>query len=241
MGGGGFPRCGMPDELPSRVISSIAFVGRTGGQVKSLTGFKKGHHTLPDAANAVTNAFLGKVCEAELADEAERLFQAARAGLGYKRKDVTLSVTSPLAVLTAKDFAVEIFYALEERDPSRYAVTTTLRDLLDAGIARREEFSRIFARKFAEISFALSKGARVEAIVDAIEALNGEGGLSVQYPSDCRDCVIRVDGVEAETRCTGATLEVIFPRGRAPAELINAFAAVREAFQISKALRGLIG
>ncbi len=232
---------GMPDELPSRVISSIAFVGRGGGHVKSLAGFRKGHHTLPDTANAVTNAFLGKICDTELSTEAERLFQAARTGLGYKRKDIALSVTGPLALLTSRDFAVEIAYALEEHDAARYAVTTTLRDLHDAGFARREEFSRIFAGRFTEIVFSLKKGARVEAVIDAIEALDGEGGLSVRYPSDYRDCVVRVDGVDAEVRCTSATLEVIFPRGWAPAELIDAFAAVREAFQISKALSGLIG
>ncbi|MSU49572.1 MAG: hypothetical protein EXS37_10875 [Opitutus sp.] len=231
----------MSDELPSSVIASIAFVGRAGGAVKALGGFKKSHHTLPDAANAVTNAFLGKICDGELADEAEKLFQAVRAGLGYKRKDISLNVTSPLAVLTAKDFALEIFYALEERDPARYAVTTTLRDLTDVALARRAEFTGIFAGRFAEISFALKKGVRVEAVIDAIETLDGQGGLSVLYPSDYRDCAIRVTDVDAEVRCTGATLEVVFPRGGVPAELIDAFAAVREAFQISKALRGLIG
>lgn len=231
----------MAEPLPSRVIAAIAFVGRSGGAVKALAGFKKGRHTLPDAANATTNAFLGKICEPELADEAEKLFQAVRAALDYKRKDLTLSVASPLAVLTAKDFVVEIAYALEERDPGRYDVTTTLRELRDGDVARREEFARVFAGRFSEIAFALNKGARVEAVIDAIEALDGEGGMSVRYPSDYRDCTIAVSGVDAEVRCTGGSLEVVFPRGGAPAELIDAFAAVREAFQISKALRGLIG
>ncbi|MDP3072098.1 MAG: hypothetical protein Q8N18_17530 [Opitutaceae bacterium] len=231
----------MAEPLPSRVVASIAFVGRSAGAVKTLAGFKKGHHTVPDAANATTNAFLGKICDTELADEAERLFQAVRAGLGYKRKEVALNVTSPLAVLTARDFTVEIFYALEERDAARYAVTTTLRELGDADLARRDEFARIFAGRFTEISIALKKGVRVEAVIDAIEALDGEGGLEVSYPSDGSECTIRVDGVEAEVRCTGATLEVVFPRGAGPAELIEAFGAVRAAFQISKALSGLIG
>src|SRR4051812_45147051 len=105
----------MPDELPASVIASIAFAGRSGGEVKRLNGFRKDRHTLPDAANAATNAFLGKICETELTDEAEKLFQEARAGLGYKRREIALTVTSPLAVLSAKDFTVEIAYALEER------------------------------------------------------------------------------------------------------------------------------
>jgi hypothetical protein len=229
----------MPDELPSRVIASIAFVGRSGGQVKTLSGFNKRHHNLPDTANAVTNGFLGKIAAAELADEAERLFQALRVALNYKRKDISLSVASPLATLTAKDFTFEIGYALEEREPTRYAVTSTLRDLRDAKVARLEEFSRVFAGAFSELSFLLGKGARVEAVVDAIEGLQ-DSGLRVDYPSDCRDCTIRVDGVEADVRCTGATLDVIFSRGGAPAELIDAFVNVRQAFQGSRLLRELI-
>jgi hypothetical protein len=230
-------------ELPSNVIATTNFVGRgPGGQVKALEGFKKGHHTIPDAANAVTNAFLGKICERELKDEAEKLFQAIRAGLDYKRKDLSLSVTTPLATLTAKDFTVEIAYALEEREPARYAVTTTMTGLKRVELARTEAFARIFAERFVELSFALKKGAQVESVIDAIENLDAEGDrrLTVDYPSDYRHCVIRVDGVDAEVRCTSDTLDIVFPRAGSPVELIDAFVAVRDAFQISKALSGLI-
>jgi hypothetical protein len=230
----------MAAELPERIVTSLAFTGRGGGAVKQLAGFKKSHHSVPDAANATTNAFLGKICETELAEEAERLFQEVRAGLQYKRKDIALTVTSPLAVLTAKDFAVEVLYALEETDPARYAVTTTLRDLRDLETAQRPEFARIMAGKFTEISLGLKKGVRVEAVIDAIEALDGEGGIGVEYPSDCRECTVRVEGVDAAVRCTGMSLEIVFARGGGPAELLAAFAAVREAFQISKALAGMI-
>jgi hypothetical protein len=120
-------------------------------------------------------------------------------------------------------------------------VTTTLRELRELEVARGEAFSRIFAGMFSEISLSLQKGARVEAVIDVIEGLNREGGISVNYPSDYRDCVIRVEGVDADVRCTGASLDLIFPRSGSPAELIDAFASVREAFQISKALRALVG
>ncbi|MES2693801.1 MAG: hypothetical protein V4773_10040, partial [Verrucomicrobiota bacterium] len=187
------------------------------------------------------NAFLGKICGGELGEEAEALFQAVRTGLAYKRKDISLNVSAPAATLAAKDFQVEIVYALEESDPARYAITTTMRELRDLDVARGEAFAGIFGAKFAEISFALKKGARVEAVIDAIEALEGEGGISVQYPSDYRDCTISVEGVDAVVRCTGGEIEMIFPRSGGPAELLDGFLAVREAFQISKGLAGLMG
>jgi hypothetical protein len=230
----------MTGKLPSSIVAGIDFVGRGGGAVKALGGFRKGRHTVPDAANAVTNAFLGKVCAGELTVEAEKLFQAVRTGLGYRRKEVALSVASPAAVLTAKDFVVELLYALEAAAPARFAVTTTLRELRNAELARTGEFAAIFAGRFSEISFLLKRGARVEAVIDAIEALNGDGGLVVSYPSNCRECEIGVAEVDARVRCTSDRLEVIFPRAGAPGELMEAFATVRGAFAISKVLAGLI-
>src|SRR5260221_160332 len=119
----------MTEALPSRIVVGINFIGRGGGAVKTVGRVKKSQHTLPEATNAATNAFLGKICEGELAAEAEGFFQAARSGLGYKRKEVSLGVASPAAVLTTKDFVLEIFYALEESMSGRYAVTTTLHSL----------------------------------------------------------------------------------------------------------------
>ena len=49
---------------------------------------------------------------AALTEEAEALFQAVRAGLEYKRKDISLTVSAPIATLAAKDFQLEILYAL---------------------------------------------------------------------------------------------------------------------------------
>lgn len=231
----------MSAAIPPHVVAAIAFVGRGGGAIKALSGFRKPQHSVPDAANAATNAFLAKICTTELSEEAEHLFQDVRVGLAYKRKEVALSVTSPSALLTAKDFSVEITYAVDPADPARYLTTTTLRELHDVDVARTEPFARIFSSRFSEIEFALSKGASVEAVIDAIEALDGENGIRVDYPSDYRDCTISVEGVDAEVRCTGATLDIVFSRSGAPADLIDAFTTIREAFQISKVLRGLIG
>jgi hypothetical protein len=230
----------MANVLPSSIVAGISFLGRTSGAVKALAGFKKGHHTLPDAANAVTNGFLGKICAAELASQAEAKFQRVREALGYKRKDFSLNVASPAAVLTTKDFVWELSYALEPESPARYLVSHTLHSLRSAELARTDEFTSVFAGDFTEISFLLKKGVSVEAIVDVIEALNGEGGLSVTYPSDCRECVIAVEDVDAQVRCNAAAIEMVFPKAGAPRDLIATFAEVRGAFGISRVLAGLI-
>ena len=223
-------------------VSRISLVGRSAGLVKTLGGFRKQHHTVPDAVNAVTTAFLGKLCAGELKEEAEQYFQRTKSAFGYKRTDLALEITSPGAVLTARDFVLEIGYALVKSDPADYETTRTLHSLRDGALVKRPELNALFAACFTGLVFGLAKGMRVEAVVDAIEGGGGKAGLTVSYPSDCRFCVLRVEGVEAEVVCDGATLAMNFPRSGSPAELVESFGTVRSAFALTKSrvLAGLL-
>ena len=229
-------------DHPHQFVSRISLVGRSHGTVKSLAGFKKQHHTVPDAVSPATTAFLGKLCLGELASEGERYFQQTKIALDYRRKDLTLEVTSPNAVLAAKDFTLEIAYALQAGDPAGYDVTRTLHSLRSGELVSLPEFNELFEALFGGIVFGLTKGARVDAVIDAVEERGGESGLTVSYPSDCRHCVLAVEGVAAEVVCDGATLEMRFPRNGSPKELVESFAAVRSAFVLTKdrVLAGLL-
>ncbi len=223
-----------PAGDPQPFVSRLSLVGRRSGRVKALAGFKKQHHTVPDAVNAATTAFLGKLCAGELAAEGEQWFQRVKAAFAYKRADLTLEVATPAAVLAAKDFTLEIAYALEPTDPAGYGVTHTLHSLSGGELVERAEFEELFARMFEGMIFGLTQGTRVEAVIDAVETGDGAGGLTVSYPSDCRHCVLAVEGVAAEVICDGATLELRFPRPGSPRELVADFAAVRSAFVLTK-------
>lgn len=223
-------------------MSRISFVGRSGGAVKSLGGFRKAHHTVPDAVNAATSAFLAKLCATELADEGEALFQRVRTAFGYKRAELALDVASPHAVLTAKDFVYEIGYALEEREPAEFVVTRTLHGVASPEVLERPALDEVFVGAFGGIVFGLAKGVSVEAVIDAVEELPEGAALTVTYPSSCAHCVLRVDGVAAEVICDGTTLEMRFPKNGSPSELAREFLAVRAAFALTKkrVLAGLI-
>lgn len=210
---------------------------------KNLKGFDKSRHTIPDAVNSATSGFLARLCAHELADEAEDLFQRTRTSMGYKRKDLSLDISSPAAVLVARDFTMEWAYALLEADPASYGITRTLHSLRNAMLIELDPFDELFAAAFSAIHFTLAKGVQVEAVIDAVEALDDDAVLKVIYPSDCRECTLTVDAVDASVICDGATLEMRFVRPGSPRELIAAFAAVREAFALSKnrALSGLLG
>ena len=212
--------------------------------VKGLRGFDKSRHSVPDAVNAATSGFLARLCAAELAEEAEAMFQRARAALGYKRAGISLEAGAGQATLTTKDFCWELAYALEGAEPSRYTLTRTLHSLRSGDLAQLDEFNALFAGQFDAVVFDLVRGVRVEAVIDAVEALDPEGetAMTVDYPSDYARCTLAVPGVAARVECDGASLALRLPRAGSPAECLREFEAVRAAFRLSRdgVLAGLL-
>lgn len=231
-------------EAPFSKISQVRLSGGAGGAVKTLRGFDKSRHSTPDAVNAATSGFLFKLCAAELAEEAEAMFQRARAALGYKRAGISLDVGAGQATLTTRDFCWELAYALDEAEPARHVITRTLHSLRSGDVARLDEFNALFIGQFDAVVFDLVRGVRVEAVIDAVEALDpeAEAAMTVDYPSDCARCTLAVPGVAARVECDGATLALRLPRAGSPAECLREFEAVRSAFRLSKdgVLAGLL-
>ena len=234
----------MGTDPSSSALSGVALTGRTEGTVKSLSGFRKDRHSVPDAVNGATQAFLGKLCEGELKEEAEALFQRARTAMGYKRKDLSLDLAPAQAVLTTRDFTLEWAYALKPDHPATYELVRTLHTLRSAEIVQLDAFDELLSGWFQAVVFTLTRGVAVEAVIDAVEGLPPESppALNVTYPSDYHECILTVESVDACVRCTGATLSVEFPRASSPRELLNAFDEVRRAFVLSKdaVLAGLL-
>jgi hypothetical protein len=215
------------------VISRLGFQSRSSGRVKLLPGFDKSRHTLPDAVNAATTGFLAKICLKDLEAETESLFQRARAAFDYKRREISLSLTSPTAELTTIDFVLEFAYALDEAAPSDWVLTRALHPKCSEDFLKRPECDALFAATFSSLVFTLEKGANVEAVIDAIEAAPAARGLKVAYPSGCEHCDITAEDVDAAIHFAGTTLEMVFPRNGSPRELLEGFLALRHRFRLA--------
>ena len=233
---------GDPTTDSAGYVRSIRFVGRTTGAVKTLRGFRKGQHTVPDAVNAATTTFLARLCAEELQEEAEAFFQRARAACGYKRRDIAVTLGSPQALVTALDFTLELSYAFVAAEPAAYQLLRSLHGCSGRDFLRSAACEDVFGGSFEELTFTLTKGATVEAVIDAVESCEA-AALTIGYPSDYSHCLLSVEGVGAQVRFDGAELAMVFPRNGSPGELLDGFLAVRAAFALtkSKILRGLLG
>ena len=222
-------------EFSPTTLAALSLSGSTSGLVKHLRGFRKDRHTVPDAVNAATQAFFARLCADELAEEAETWFQRAKDAFAYKRREIALELGSATSLLAARDFTFEITWALDERDPGTYAVTRVLRNFREPEFILGEACQDLFASTFSRIVFTLARGVAVEDVIDAVEALpTTETVMQVRYRANCSECTLSVPNVDAEVRCTGASLEMVFPRVGSPRTLLESFRDVRSAIRLTQ-------
>lgn len=234
----------MPEDAKRRqsLLERLALHGNNTGRVKLLSGFQKKVHREPDAVNDATQGFLARICSSELEEEAEQLFQDTRSALGYKRRDISLTVSSPIALLTTRDLSFELAFSLCDDDPTLYSVSRKLHQIRSADLLRTDELNSVFAGMFSSMVFGLSKSVAVESVIDAIEDLDGDQGLEVTYPSDCRECTVTVKDIPVQIVLNGAAMELVFATDGSPRELLGAFEEVQSAFSTteSAALAALV-
>ncbi|MBC2606986.1 hypothetical protein [Pelagicoccus albus] len=220
-------------------VSSLAIVGRIRGEVRRLEAFDKKRHTVPDRVCGATQAFLEKLCEAELAEEAEELFQRAREQFAYKRREISLDVGNGFARLETKDFVLELRYELDEEDPSDYIVETSVQNVASRDLLESAPFNAAVGSRFDRLRCGLSGQVSVEAVIDAVED-DESGEAKVDYPSDCSSCVVRLDGVAGEVFVDGVVLEVRYGKLACASALLAAFEQIGQHVFEAAGMDGLL-
>jgi hypothetical protein len=225
----------MDADAKIRSVSSLALVGQVWGEVRRLAAFDKKRHTVPDKVNPVTQGFLEKLCEPELEEEGESLFQAVRQQFDYKRKEISLDCGAGYGRLDTKDFTLELRYELDEDDASSYSLETSVVAKGSRDVLESEAFSSSVGSRYDRLRCRLSGRVSVESIIDAVEG-DSSGDLSVEYPSDCSGCTVRIEGVQADVFVDGAVLEVRFGKAATAAALMQAFDGIASRFSETDAL-----
>lgn len=222
-----------------RAVSSLALVGQVRGEVRRLEAFDKKRHTVPDRVCGATQAFLEKLCESELTEEAEALFQAAREAFGYKRKELSLAVTGGTARLETKDFALELRYELDSEDAAQFVVETSVNEVASRDLLESDAFAAAVGSRFDRLRCGLGKRVSVESVIDVVED-DESGEASVTYPSDCSWCEVTVEGIAGTVFVDGATLEVRFGRLVGARDLMAVFERLGDQFFVAAGLDGVL-
>jgi len=233
----------MENEKPGkRLIARVSFLGKEEGQVKRFPDFVKSRHTVPKLASDRAQQFLARLAEPELREWGEERFSAFRDAMGYRRREIAFLVEGGTGRIESKDFTIEKRYSLIEDSPDCYLAET---ELLGAGgldLLENASFNGAVGPLFESMRCLFSKSVSVEGIIDGLEEKRLED-LSVDYPSTCSHCNVRIENMNAMFRFDAISLEIGFPGFGTPKQLIDSYRtlvdSVGDAWPIEEALPGL--
>ena len=204
------------------LIARVSFFGREEGQVKRFPDFDKGRHTAPKFASDRAQQFLARLAEPELCEWGEERFSAFRESMGYRRKEITLIVEGGTGRIESKDFTIEKRYSLIEDSPDRYLAETELLEASSSSLLEDPSFNGAVGPLFECMRCLFSKSVSVEGIVDGLEEASDDR-LSVDYPSTCDHCDVRIKSVNAIFRFEATSLEIRFSGFGTPKQLIDSY------------------
>ena len=200
------------------LIARVSFFGREEGQVKRFPDFDKSRHTAPKFASDRAQ---------QLYEWGEERFSAFRESMGYRRKEIALVVEGGTGRIESKDFTIEKRYSLVEDSPDRYLAETELLEASSSSLLEDASFNGSVGPLFECMRCLFSKSVSVEGIVDGLQEASDDS-LSLDYPSTCDYCDVRIENVNAVFRFEAISLEIRFPGFGTPRQLIDSYRALVE-------------
>jgi len=174
-------------------LKRVLFSRERIGNVRSLSGFLRGRHRVPDQVNSTTESFVAKISSKDVEEETNEIFKSLRKNFGYKRQDIRCSMDEGSATILTKNFEVRITVTLNSDDPSIYVWRIEVLNFHNPAVLESIEFDAVFPDTFTALEFEPVEKISVEQVVDAIEKLNLKE-VTVDYPADLSSCTIKVEG-----------------------------------------------
>lgn len=203
-------------------FSKLSMISQDKGDIRSLTGFIKGKHKVPNFKNSTTDDFVKKCGVKEIKEELEEVTSSINE-LKYRRKEVETIVENGFASITTPDFTYFVHIDQLDDEPGEYSLTRTLDEFKNSSIIDSEKFNSIFEKSFDRLKFDLSNEMDIESLIDQIEDLENDK-IKVEYNhADLTWCLIKIDGLDYDVKVEPNSISITYYRMTSPLILIEAF------------------
>lgn len=213
----------------AQVKDSILLV-ETRVSIKSLAGFKKKGHHVPDRHNESARAFIRELADPDLKSEIERLRAALKAQFRFTRLQLSADLQEGAATITTPFFNYNLSIDQDPADPAQVLWRRSVEAITQPEKVLSPEFEAVFPDLFDTVELSLASPVDLEALIDCLEALPG-GAITVDYPADgpITACSLSIPGHNAEIRVEKTRFTVIQPRAGRPRKLLELLFGIQHA------------
>lgn len=191
--------------------------GTKTGAIRSLDGFSRRHHKVPDRHSESADSWCSRLLADTVAEEMQALYQNARNALGLKRKDLRKDADT----LDAPAFRYIVETGQNPDDPTEYYVTRRL-ELRQGWAAHREALDELFSDEFQQLVVEFdSMDDSFDALVDRLEDIAEASGGDVEDDDRHQRVTYSRDGARFTFDLDRRRLEIAFGR-KSALELVDA-------------------
>lgn len=208
------------------------FAGARYGSVKSLSGFKRHVHTVPNSANSAAQRFVTSISEEELKTHTDRVLSSLRNQLGYGIRDIDRGFAGGSASLKTKDFDVNIDLTVCENEPDSYCLRTEVTNFRNPAIVTSPEFNKAVGPFVDGMELHLPAQFDIEELIDRLEKSPLKNSLEFDYSADLSEVEIRFRDSGVTLRFEDGVCKVTLSKKTSPLALLEAVAKTQGALAV---------
>lgn len=163
------------------IVKDLEFFGVETGQVKELSGFRKGRHKIYEDVTDSTRAWVISIASDEVEELFEKIYQGLHDLLGYEYSELKDERSDDGFLIITPAFDVQAMLEQSEGDPGQYLFVITVGSLREPSIINEDGFLKLFIDYLDTVKLQLSKSIKLQQLVEKLDKA-GWGG-KYQYKS----------------------------------------------------------
>jgi len=212
----------------SNAFQNAQLEGTQYGNIRRLSGFRKGHRIPEDHFDAV-HEFVRKIGQDEVKQQAETIHAAMRSVFSYKRKQLEYVCEDGVAAIKTPDFDVNLSIMQDEHNPADYALRTEITAFRNPEIVFDSGFCGIFNPYCDRMVVQFEKSVDLEAKIDAIEEKSTLRPF-LDYEPDCSGFTLTIPQPNIRFQVSPHQMCITLPGTRDLRQLIEHCNTAFEAF-----------
>jgi hypothetical protein len=194
--------------------------------VKSLPGFNKKFHRVPDNANRTAESFVAKLAQAELEQDLDRVYDSLVNAFDFAYADLTSAGPEEgQASIITKSFKYSVSVTLNPDDPAEVCWVRKVDSITDADTIRSTPFLEVFRNAFDTIEFGLVPHFDLKAFVHTVQAARNPN-IRVRCDRDLTYCDVQLTGFDATIRIERCRAAIVHRSKKSPEALLDSFRKV---------------
>lgn len=216
-------------DSAARSFVAVAFLREQFQPVKSLTGFRKETHRIPDSVSPSNEAFIAKLAATDLGEDLDQRFAALKSAFSFKRVDLNVSGPAEGAgTIITPYFSYHVQVSLNPANPAEVVWHRRVTDIQQPSYALSDPFAEVFTKTFDTLEFTPTEPINIETLIDRVEELEDER-IQIEYDREATSCTLSMQGVKGEIQVVKDKVKFYQGSAADPRQLVQSLVKIQQA------------